>query len=156
MIKHSAFVVSGCANIDIDHPVCSMIIQLLLFVSMFVSLFVCFPKLPHRTEPLGFIHISVVYPKGRTHIAYTLHVRNNPGETEGEWKGRRAPEERGGTASRYNKIFKNYNNCFWFRNNWVQYWGGVVSWHWFSVAAINNHYMVLHGVKQRNPLKWSY
>lgn len=32
-----------------------------------------------------------------------------------------------------------------------------VSWHCFSVAAINNHYMVLHRVrKKRDASKWSY
>lgn len=73
MIKHSAFVVSGCANIDIDHPVCSMIIQLLLFVSMFVSLFVCLFVSPNYHT--GLSHwVSYIFlwfiPKG-THTSHT-------------------------------------------------------------------------------------
>lgn len=53
---------------------------------------------------MGFVYISVVHPKGHTHIAYTLHVRNNLGEKEGEWKGRRAPEERRGEELRLDII----------------------------------------------------
>lgn len=131
----------------IDFQLCSIIFQLLLFV--------CFSKLPQRAEPPCSAHISVVYPKGHPHIAYTLHVRNNP---EKKWVsgGEEQLQRRGEEVRLDNKIFKNYNNYFWLRNNWVQYRGGCVSWHCFSVAAINNHYMALHGVKQRNPLKWSH
>lgn len=73
MIIHSAFVVSGCANIDIDLQLCSMIFKLLLFVSMFVFLFVCLFVSPNyhtgRSHWVSYIFLWFI-PKG-TNTSHT-------------------------------------------------------------------------------------
>lgn len=130
--------------------------QLFLFVS--VCLLVCLSKLPWRAEPLCIVHISVVYPTGQPRIKHTLHVRNNPGEKVGEWRGRTARRRGEKVCLHIIKYLKTATTTFGWEIIGCSIEVGV-SWHWFqwlqSIIA-TWCYMVLQRVKQRTPLKWSY
>lgn len=130
----------------IDLQICSIMFQLFLFVSLNWH-----RGLSHRVSYIFLWFIPKGTHTSRTHCMSEI-IREKKWVSGGEEQLQRRGEEGRLGIIKYSKTT---TTTFGWEIIGCSIEVGV-SWHCFSVAAINNHYMVLHGVRKRDPLKWSY